>query len=144
MSVGSVVSGLFVACVLALTGIGCSGANQSIPAAPSPPPASQTFILFGVVTEATSSGAAPIAGVQIDVASCPETTQGSCTSGSRSTTSDAQGSYAMPGVYYGGRNTVWAYKAGFGFPPGARVDGEGAQSVTVTGDTRLDIQLVRH
>ena len=42
-----------------------------------------------------------------------------------------------------GPAVVWVEKTGFQLPAGVKVDGEGAQTVTVNGDTRFDIQLVR-
>ena len=55
---------------------------------------------------------------------------------------NAQGAYVIEGVY-AGAVVVWVWKTGFLPPEGAKVDGEGAQTVTVAGDTRFDSRLVR-
>jgi hypothetical protein len=149
MHSASIVSRGFGMGVLVIACTACGGAKGSIasPASPTPLPApsqsTATFMLFGVVTEVTPSGLVPIEGARVDVVSCAASNQSGCSNSSRAVTTDAQGLYFIQDVYSGAQNTVWVSKAGFEFPSGAKVDGEGAQTVRVTGDTRLDIQLVR-
>ena len=140
-------SRLVAAVVLTVAGTACSGANGIVPTAPTPTPlpsaSASTFILFGVVTEATPSGSVPIEGAQVDVSSCEQSNRVGCANPTKSATTDARGLYAVPGVYSGAQNLIWVTKAGFELPSSVRADGEGAQLVNVKGDTRFDVQLVR-
>lgn len=110
-----------------------------------------TFTLSGVVSEETPTGLAPIEGVEIHDWSCDPVFPGNrlpvpsdgCSSGlSHSTTTDKNGRYSIPRVY-ASKNFVCATKDGYqGNMPGSECDGY-STSVTLDGDTRFDIQLVR-
>jgi hypothetical protein len=140
-------SRLVAAVVMTLTVTACGDGNGTIPTAtaPTPTPAPRsTFALFGVVSEVTANGIVPVEGVLMDVASCDASARGGC-GGNGSTlrvTTNAQGAYIAEGVYPGPAG-VWVDKPGFQLSEGVKVDGEGAQSVMVQGDTRFDIRLVR-
>lgn len=116
-----------------------------------------TFTLSGVVSEMTSTGPAPVEGVQIDDWSCdpafpgnrPRNPSDGCLYGlPHSATTDSNGRYSMSGVYAtvansATQNFVCATKAGYqGNMPGSECGGY-STTVTVDGDTRFAIQLVR-
>jgi len=63
----------------------------------------------------------------------------------QTTRTDTRGFYSFSGLYPGRGNAVWAGKDGFQdpFPPHDPENSEGGQSLTMDGDTRFDIQLVR-
>ena len=134
--------------VLALaTGLaGCDGANSPAPTAPSvqvplTPPAStppraifppgvlSAYMLSGVVVEVTPTGKKPIEGVAVYCELCGEETH------SWSFT-DSSGIYSFTGVWTtpGTPIPVWFSKEGYTDPIGW---------VTVNGDTRFDVELVR-
>lgn len=94
------------------------------PAAPAAPPAvpAATYTLSGVVSEMTPAGPAPVEGVKVEEARS-----------FRSATTDANGFYSIAGVP-AASTTVSTSKWGYD----AR-----AASVTIGGDTRVDIQIVR-
>jgi hypothetical protein len=110
-----------------------------------------TFTLSGVVSEMTATGLVPVEGVLIDDWSCEFVVPGNrlpvptddCYYGlSQSTTTDKNGRYSVSGVY-ASRNFVCATKEGYqGNMPQSECGGY-SDSVTVDGDTRFDIQLVR-
>src|SRR5262245_2301140 len=132
--------------VMRLTGAACGNGNGPIPTAtaPTPAPAARsTFALFGVVSEVTANGNVPVEGVALQVMQCDPRERYACGYGPiLNGTTNAKGAYIIDGVYPGPA-TVWVEKTGFQLPDGVKVDGEGAQPVTVNGDTRLDVQLVR-
>ena len=137
---------LVVAGVMALTATACAEGNRSTPTvtAPTPIPAPavrSTFTLFGVVSEETPNGVAPLEGVMMHVAACDPNTGGGCAF-DRSATTDAHGRYVVEGVYAGAAG-VWLEKPGFHLPSGVTVNGEGVQTVMIEGNTRFDILLVR-
>jgi hypothetical protein len=145
----SSISRLVAAVVMTLTVAACGDGTGTIPTATAPTPIPNprsTFALFGVVSEVTANGIVPVEGVVIDVSSCEASPYGGCGNPFRPfdmrVTTNAQGTYIVEGVYPGPAG-VWVEKAGFQLPEGVKVDGEGAQSVMVKGDTRFDIQLVR-
>jgi hypothetical protein len=140
-------SRLVAAMVMTLTVAACGDGNGTIPTATAPTPTSDprsTFALFGVVSEVTANGIVPVEGVMMDMASCDASARGGCggNGSTLSVTTNAQGAYIVDGVYPGPAG-VWVDKTGFQLPEGVKVDGEGAQSVMVKGDTRFDIRLVR-
>jgi hypothetical protein len=110
-----------------------------------------TFTLSGIVSEMTETGLAPIEGVQIDDWSCDPVFPGNrqrlpsdgCNYGlSQSTTTDKNGRYSISGVY-ATQNFVCATKEGYqGNMPESECGGYSG-SLTVDGDTRFDVQLVR-
>jgi hypothetical protein len=97
--------------------------------------------LFGVVSEITANGIAPVEGVMMYVAACDPNTGGGCAFDKRVTT-NAQGSYRFEGVYAGPAG-LFPEKTGFRLPDGVKVNGEGVQTVMIEGDTRFDIQLIQ-
>jgi hypothetical protein len=142
-------SRLVAAVVMTLTVAACGDRNGTFPSAtaPTPTPAPRsTFALFGVVSEVTANGIVPVEGVLIDVSSCEASRYGGCGNPFKPfdmrVTTNVQGTYIVEGVYRGPVG-VWVDKTGFQLPEGVKVDGEGAQSVMVQGDTRFDIRLVR-
>jgi hypothetical protein len=110
-----------------------------------------TFTLSGIVLEGTAAGLVPVEGVRIDDWSCdpvfpgnrPPVPSDGCNYGlSFSTTTDKSGRYSVPGVY-ASRNLICASKDGYeGKVPDPECGGYSA-SLTLDGDTRFDIQLVR-
>jgi len=143
----SYTSRLAAAVVMTLTFVACGDGNGTIATvtAPTPTPAPRsTFAVFGVVSEVTANGIVPVEGVGIQVMSCDPSVRDGC-GGNGSilgVTTNGKGDYVVDGVYPGAA-VVWVEKPGFQLPEGVKVDGEGAQTVTVNGDTRLDVQLVR-
>jgi hypothetical protein len=110
------------------------------------------YTLSGVVSEVTSTGRVPIEGVRVDVSSmpCDEHGTGCVGFGERiglfqTATTDTNGFYSIPGLYQGQFNAIWASKDGFAdpFPPHYPENTEGGQAMTINGDSRFDIQLVR-
>lgn len=110
-----------------------------------------TFTLSGVVSEMTDSGPIPVEGVEIHDWSCDPVFPGNrqrvpsdgCSYGlSHSTTTDKSGRYTVPRVY-ATQNFICAVKEGYeGNMRESECDGH-AESLTVDGNTRFDIQLVR-
>ena len=110
-----------------------------------------TFTLSGVVSERTATGLVALEGVEINDWSCdpvfpgnrPPVPSDGCNYGiSQSTRTDEHGRYTISGVY-ASRNLVCATKEGF---EGNAIDadcGGYSTSLTLDGDTRFDIQLVR-
>jgi hypothetical protein len=131
---------------MALAVTACGDGNRIHPtvAAPSPIPIlapRPTFALFGVVSEITANGIAPVEGVLMHVSPCDPNTNGGCAFDKGGTT-NAQGSYRVEGVFAGAAG-VFPEKTGFRVPDGVKVNGEGVQTVVIEGDTRFDIQLIR-
>lgn len=91
------------------------------PASPTEPPRA-TYTLSGVVSEVTPTGQALVEGARVEVSNP-----------NLAATTDISGSYRIDGVYAG--------------PISVRVSTGGYETVirdvTINGDTRLDIQLVR-
>jgi hypothetical protein len=113
------------------------------------------YNLSGVVSEETPSGLLPIEGVRVEEYSCedlsasPPFFSNSCpVVVYQSTTTDKKGAYSFSGLYAGGRNNIGAGKEGFEDPqapdgPEAPDAPDRSRKVTISGDTRYDIQLVR-
>ena len=97
----------------------------------------RTYTLFGIVSEITPTGLAPVEGVEVYCDSCGEF-------GHTFTYTDAKGAYSFSGVY-GGLTPLLIRKTGFQVVDPARTlpDGTGTRNATVNGDTRFDIELVR-
>lgn len=133
--------------------IGCGGGGGPIaptttPApspAPSPTVPATAGSLSGTVTEMTSTGPIPVAGVSIEQMSC---WQVNCPNDPiiQKVSTGSDGTYRFGGLYNGALNFVWITKEGYvpTGPPADRFACEGCDRiVTVNGDTRLDIELVR-
>jgi len=110
------------------------------------------YTLAGVVSEVTSRGRVPIEGVRVDVSSMPCDEHGTGCVGFgegiglfQTATTDKNGFYNIPGLYQGKYNVIWAGKDGFNdaFPPHYPENPEGGQAITINGDSRFDLQLVR-
>lgn len=108
----------------------CGGGSlTSVPTSPSPPPAPAppraTYILSGTVSEVSPIGQRAIDGVRLEV-------RGENTTNFLSATTDKNGLYNIPGLYTGSSSLSVSLV-------GYVTD---TKSVTISGDTRLDIQLV--
>jgi hypothetical protein len=110
------------------------------------------YTLSGVVLEETPTGLVPVEGVLMESFSCedlpplpPFFPPKSCPVSIYQTTStDKRGLYSFSGLYSGRENNIGVNKDGFDDP---RVDPNGpegnGQEVTINGDTRLELRLVR-
>lgn len=96
-----------------------------------------TFVLSGVVFEITGGGAVPVEGSHVYCDSCGD-------GGHSSVETDSEGHYAFPAVYNGDTPIIIS-KAGYAVVAPIRTlqDGSGMKNVTVNGDTRFDVELVR-
>jgi len=112
---------LSLALSLAISMLACGGSSPTTPtalAAPTRP----TFTLSGVISAVTATRLTPLEGVQVFI-------------NGRQALTDDQGRYRISGVEpipFG--NSVTATKAGYGVE---------TTSVTISGDERVDMQLVR-
>jgi hypothetical protein len=137
--------------VIATLSLGCSDGPARIPTAPTPlpaptpAPAATLYALSGVVYEITSAGQTPVEGVEVYCDPCgpPE--------GHSSRTTGANGVYSFEGRggLYAGGVLLFVAKRGYVLPNQRDMSGPngdswmGSVSVTVTGDTRHDIQIIR-
>jgi hypothetical protein len=110
------------------------------------------FTVSGVVSEATSAGPVAVGGVRVDVSSmpCDERSAGCVGFGDpigilQTTTTDTSGFYRISGLYPGPNNVIWAAKDGFedAFPAQYPENSEGGRAITIDGDSRFDIHLIR-
>jgi hypothetical protein len=115
----------------------CSGTTPvTSPIAPSLPTPSApvstqgTYTLSGVISEVTPGGRVPVAGVLVEEVLC----DAACAKPSQTVTTDANGSYRMSEFPARQARWVWLSKKGY------KAD---EFLVTVTEDTRLDIDLVK-
>ena len=92
-----------------------------------------TYTLTGVVSELTETGLVPIEGVQLYCDGCGSEV------GHTYMYTDSKGFYSFSWLYPG-HQTLLVSKEGYRTPLGQP---DGIFTMTVTGDTRLDIQLVR-
>ena len=113
---------LFIALSLAASMWACEGSNVRSPTAPTWPLAA-VYTLSGVVSEVTSTGQPPVLGATVQVSKPPLLPA----------TTDRSGSYRIDGVYAG---PVSVTVSALEYETVSR-------DVTIDGDTRLDIQLVR-
>jgi hypothetical protein len=95
-----------------------------------------TYVLSGVVFEITAAGRVPIEGVEVYCDSCGSPV------GHTFVYTDAKGFYSLSWTV-NGTHPLLVTKAGFGLTGGLR-DEFGRISAIVKGDTRFDIQLLRH
>ena len=102
------------------------------------------FTLSGRVTEDTPTGSVPISGVDVEAVLCPPQPGGAYTL--VPATTDADGFYSITGMC-NGLTAVFPRRAGYQLAPTTEkpCDGDGAECrwVTIAGDTRFDIRLVR-
>lgn len=114
--------------LLAMLAAACSGSGSSpAPSAPSTVPQvpAPTFTLSGVISAARATGVVPLEGVQVSWTSDPLT-------GQQSVMTDGSGYYSIPGLPATTGITVSKYPYR-----------QERRSLWLTGDTRLDLQLVR-
>ena len=147
-------------CLLLSAGLaGCDGDRPGSPTAPSsqaaqnaslPPGAGgytlRAIALSGVITEATPTGEAPIAGVTVYCDACGS-------DGHTFTETGTDGSFRFSGDLAAGggiwlssnETTIWVGKDGYQDPPGSSWGtGTGWRHVPITGaDTRFDTRLAR-
>lgn len=97
-----------------------------------------TYTLSGLVSEMTPDGRTPVEGVLIEGYTCAPRNCHVQTS-----TTDRNGLYSIG--LYAGQNGVWVTKEGYEFdgPPALPACDYCNATVTLNGDTRFDIQLVR-
>jgi hypothetical protein len=144
----------FLVLVFAAGLTGCDGTSPSTPTGPStvpsqpilrPAPSAPAMLdvtISGMVFELTPSGRAPIEGVTLHCGACGAETHAWAHT-------DSKGFYEFIGVWPDGFPTtvIWVDKDGFGDPPGLPTPGlphpPGWRAVTINGDTRFDIELVR-
>jgi len=109
------------------------------------------YTLSGVISEETPTGLIPLEGVQVSEYSCEEVSpappffSNSCpVLIYQTTTTDRKGFYSFSGLYSGKANSITPIKEGFEDP---RTDPNGpegnGQAVTINGDSRLDLHLIR-
>lgn len=109
------------------------------------------YTLSGVVSEETPTGLLPVEGVQVSEYSCeavspePPFFSNSCpVLIYQTTTTDRKGFYSFSGLYAGKENSITPIKEGFDDP---RTDPNGpegnGQGVTINGDSRFDLHLIR-
>ena len=113
------------------------------------------YTLSGVVSEMTPAGPTPLEGARVDEYSCEELVpappffpgKGCLVSIVQTVRTDKQGRYSFSGLYPGRENSIGVSKDGFedpfGISDGPEGPGSNNQAVTIDGDTRLDVQLVR-
>ena len=149
-----------VALTLAMLGSGCSDGRARSPTAPQPPaptpaptpappqpPAPEIlYSLSGVIFEETSTGRVPVENVEIYCEPCGRP------GGHSARFTDAQGAYSFDGPQGGvavGTFEISLAKKGFvlpGQPDQSGASGLGSMGrvpVTIRGDTRLDVQILR-
>jgi hypothetical protein len=146
-----------VVLVLALGFAGCGGsASPATPLTPSPQPTASPAptaptpignnVLSGVVFEVAPTGRTPLEGVTVYLLTCGAWNCPIAVTADFSVQTDQDGRYQIAGVYSGNLNFLWVRNETYDLvnpmPPGTCPDGCD-RVVTVSGDTRLDIDLVR-
>jgi hypothetical protein len=115
------------------------------------------YTVSGVVSEETPAGLVPIEGVKVGVTSCQDLAPAPPFFGdgcsiyiSPAATTDRRGFYSLSGLYPGTKNDMVVAKEGFEDPLAGPEVPEGSHTqvsgrrLTITGDARYDIQLIRH
>ena len=101
-----------------------------------------TYTLSGVISEITATGLVPIEGVTVEFLSWV----GDDNYAYGETPTDAQGRYRLPGFWSGSDvyTEIWLTKAGYRIDPQMNPSCDRCfRTLTITGDTVLDIQLER-
>lgn len=149
--INSVRLGIALLVAQGLAGCGASG-RSSMPTAPSlPGPATSVaqaapavfapnVTLSGLVFERIDDAQVPIEGVDVYCEPCGEETH-------TRTYTDKKGFYSFTGTW-GSAFSILVRKEGYQDPPGMPINrgfpnGPGWRDVTIDGDTRFDIELVR-
>jgi hypothetical protein len=149
------VVGRVLVLALGLAGCGSSG-SPATPLTPSPQPTASPAptapapignnVLSGVVFEVTSTGRTPLEGVTVYLLTCGAWNCPNAVTADFSVQTDRDGLYRIDGVYPGNLNFLWVrderYDLVNPMAPGTCPDGCD-RVVMVSGDTRLDIELVR-
>jgi hypothetical protein len=103
-------------------------------------------VLSGVVFEVTPTGRTPLEGVTVYLLTCGAWNCPIAVTADFSVQTDQDGRYQIAGVYSGNLNFLWVRNETYDLvnpmAPGTCPDGCD-RVVTVSGDTRLDIDLVR-
>jgi hypothetical protein len=143
--------------VLALGLAACTGSGTpATPLTPSPQPTASPAptaptpignnVLSGMVFEVTPTGRTPLEGVTVYLLTCGVSNCPSAVTADFSVQTDRDGLYRIGGVYPGNLNFLWVrdemYDLVNPMAPGTCPDGCD-RVVMVSGDTRLDIELVR-
>lgn len=104
-----------------------------VPSVPQP-----TYRISGVIAEVTAAGKVPAEGVQLYCDSCGSP------DGHTFASSDANGFYSFSWAR-NGVHPLFVWKDGYVVihPSGTLSDGTAVMNVTVNGDTRFDIEIVR-
>ena len=144
-----------IAVVLLLTvgAMGCSddGSPTRLPLSPTPTPTATptpdaaTFgSMFGVVYEITQTGRIPVEGVGLGLLTCFSEGCPTATTAYREVTTDKDGAFRIPDVYNGPLNFLWMSKEGYKAADPIPGSCEGCDRiVAISGDTRLDVEVVR-
>src|SRR5688572_17320444 len=115
-------------------------------ARPTLPDAIADSVLSGVVFEVSSTGRIPLAGVTLHLLTCGAVNCPPSSTAAHEVKTGENGGYRIAGVYNGALNFFWirneVYDLVNPVVPGTCPDGCD-RVVTVNGDTRLDIDLVR-
>lgn len=113
------------------------------------------YTLSGVVSEVTPTGLTPLEGAHVHQSSCEEVLpappffpgSGCPVLIFQTVRTDKQGRYSFAGLYSGKNNSIGVSTDGFEDPFGSSDGPEGPgpkdRAVTIDGDTRFDVQLVR-
>jgi hypothetical protein len=101
--------------------------------------------MFGVVSEMTPAGRRPVEGVSLYLLSCALANCPDPLIVVQETTTDIYGAYRLSGLYNGELNFLWVSKEGYvaGGPLPADSCDRCDRIVTVSGDTQLDLEVVR-
>jgi hypothetical protein len=113
------------------------------------------YTLSGVISEVTPAGLIPLEGAHVHQYSCEEIVpappffpgKGCPVLIFQTVRTDKQGRYSFSGLYPGKENSIGVSKDSFedpfGISDGPEGPGPNDRAVTIDGDTRLDVQLVR-
>jgi hypothetical protein len=148
--------GILVLIAQALTGCGAEDGRSSLPSAPSPvetlpPPVVPTpqravanGVLSGVINEVTASGRIPLEGATVYLLTCG--TWNCPDAVDYTVKTDKDGRYRIAGVFNGELNFFWVrdelYALVNPMAPGTCPD-DCDRVITVNGDTKLNVDLVR-
>jgi len=126
----------------------CTGGGPvSSPIAPSPSTSSAppvpppTYTLSGVVSEVTPSGRVPVEGATVEELAC-DAGYNVCSHVSHTATTDLNGFYRLSELSTNQTHFLWVFKTGYRADELPHCEGCFG-SVTITADTKLDIDVVR-
>lgn len=153
--IGTATAQLSLTLLITVAAMGCDqrrsplmSRSTSTPTTPTPIPTPTAPVadgsIFGVISERTPTGSKPVAGAFLQhlscgLANCPAIIE-------REVITDKDGAFRIPDVYNGTLNFLWVFKDGYRAAepnePYGSCDGCNRR-VSVNGDTRLDIEVVR-